>query len=133
MNVPVVSLCFVLACYACSVHSLPRVPLEMLTNDDGNLARATPEQGIASGMAPDEFNKMLKKLRFREIVNDNLLTPDELARIISSESNSDAHQVPPIKRREMDALMSRVQALLSDIRERQIKDTLQLPSLRFGR
>lgn len=37
------------------------------------------------------------------------------------------------KRQKIEDLMSRVQAYLDQVKERQIKESMSLPSLRFGR
>lgn len=75
---------------------------------------------------------LLKKLRFREVLKENMKPPEEILQTTDDETDAKAkHRAA--KRHKMEDLMSRVQAYLSHMKERQIKESMSLPSLRFGR
>ncbi|KAL4219438.1 hypothetical protein ACF0H5_022018 [Mactra antiquata] len=75
---------------------------------------------------------LLKKLRFREIMKEHMKPPEEILQSNDNDiDNNERHRTS--KRHKMDDLMSRVQAYLNSVKERQIKESMSLPSLRFGR
>lgn len=73
---------------------------------------------------------LLKKLRFREVLRDQMMSPEE---ILKSAEADEEFEHKADKRQQMDDILSRVKALISNIKERQLKETMSLPSLRFGR
>ncbi|XP_052790275.1 uncharacterized protein LOC128224471 [Mya arenaria] len=75
---------------------------------------------------------LLKKLRFREILREQMQSPEAvLGDVDMAEDQIARHKAS--KRHKMDNLMDRVKAYLSQYKERQIKESMSLPSLRFGR
>lgn len=75
---------------------------------------------------------LLKKLRFREILKENMKPPEEILQSTDEEADAKARHIAA-KRHKMEDLMSRFQAYLSHIKDRQLKESMSLPSLRFGR
>ncbi|KAH3792151.1 uncharacterized protein LOC127837444 [Dreissena polymorpha] len=76
---------------------------------------------------------LLKKLRFREILKEQMKSPEELLESQDLEKAEHAARHHASKRQKMEDLMTRVQAYLNQYKERQIKESMSLPSLRFGR
>ncbi|XP_045195845.1 uncharacterized protein LOC123551175 [Mercenaria mercenaria] len=75
---------------------------------------------------------LLKKLRFRDVLKEHMKPPEEILEATNEEADNKAKH-KAAKRHKMEDLMSRVQAYLSHMKERQIKESMSLPSLRFGR
>ncbi|XP_060582496.1 uncharacterized protein LOC132750087 [Ruditapes philippinarum] len=75
---------------------------------------------------------LLKKLRFRDVLKEHMKPPEEILENTNEAADSKARH-KAAKRHQMEDLMSRVQQYISHMKERQIKESMSLPSLRFGR